>query len=123
MPLHTYGINTQSFCFRGMYQFYHCISATRYMHIIIIIIEFGIRISLMRITECQRDKFLTQYLIKLTLAVRTVFHNSLIHDIPPFNPSFITAYNCRNMGFHTLLQYFGSDIIARIVHTKPGCKL
>ena len=77
----------------------------------------------MRILESERNKFFSQDFIELTLTIGTVFKDSLVHNIPPLNTSFIAADNSRDMIFQPLLQHLRSNIIAILVNTEPGSKL
>ena len=86
------------------YQTAYSLTLASVEHIVVIVIEFCLRIGLMGILEGEGNKLLTQDLVELALTVRAILHDGFIHDIPSLDAPLVTPDNSTDVGLHTLAQ-------------------
>src|SRR4029450_11914722 len=63
----------------------------RFLALVIVVIELGVRIGLSRELERLRDVVITDAVAPGRLAQRTVLVDGLVHDVPAMNSSFVAS--------------------------------
>ena len=116
VTLHSYRIDPDTACLEVLDKADDGGALARLVHVVVVVVEFYIRVSLMGTLESPWDEFFSEYLVELAVTVTAVFEDGFVHDIPSVNLALVACDNGGDMLFHPILEGLCIDKFAVLIH-------
>src|SRR5690606_18241391 len=119
MFLHTNRVNFAVSIQHFFHDSHDAISLRRNGSIVIVVVELGIRIGLMRKLKCQFEKVFPDNFVELALPPFSVIKNGFVNNVPSVNATSVTRYDGFDMVPHALYKHLSGNILSVHIHEKP----
>ena len=100
MPLHADAVDPDSLLPKFLSHSQNRLSLLRFPDIVIVVIQFCIRVGRFGFSKCRLDVFRTGDVIPVGFSPRTVIFKGFVDHVPTVDSPFVAAHDSGNMVFH-----------------------